>query len=59
MSSSSSNQSAHAPAVASSSRTPPTDDEDASDNGLAIGDHELLADDPLHEEGGLDGGYGA
>lgn len=56
MSSSSSNHSTHAPAVASSSRTPPTDD-DASDNGLDIGDHELLADDPLHEEGGLDGGY--
>lgn len=56
MSSSSSNQSSHAPAVASSSRSPPTDD-DHSDDGLDIDNHELLADDPLHGDGGLDGGY--
>ncbi|KAK4503072.1 hypothetical protein PRZ48_006499 [Zasmidium cellare] len=57
MSSSSSSHSPHAPAVASSSRSPPNDD-DASDDGLDIGEQELLAEDPMNEggNGGLDGG---
>ena len=56
MSSSSSNQSGHAPALASSSRTPlsasPVEG-DHSDDGLEIQDEELLAEDPLRESGGL------
>lgn len=43
-------------AVASSSRTSPIE-RDESEDGLDIGEDELLADDPLHEHnGGLDGG---
>lgn len=56
MSSSSSNQSSHAPAVASSSRSPQIED-DQSDDGLDIDNNELLADDPLNGDGGLDAGY--
>lgn len=57
MSSSSSDRSANAnaPAIASSSRTSPTD-EHGSDDGLEIQNEELLAEDPLHN-GGLDGTY--
>ena len=54
MSSPSSNQSGHAPAHASSSRSPlsasPGDD-GFSDDGLDITNDELLADDPLHDQG--------
>lgn len=61
MSSSSSNHSGHAHPVASSSRSPlsasPRED-DFSDDGLEIQDAELLADDPLHENEGVNGGYG-
>ena len=57
MSSSSSDRSGHVPAFASSSRSPlsasPGDDD--SDDGLQIGDEELLADDPLNGNGGLNG----
>ena len=53
MSSSSSTQSGHGAAIASSSRTPPSTSpaEDDSDDGLDIGREELLADDPLHSNG--------
>ena len=54
MSSSSSSGSGYAQALASSSRTPPSTspaNEDYSDDGLDIQDSELLADDPLHEDG--------
>jgi hypothetical protein len=60
MSSSSSNQSGHAPAIASSSRsqlTPSPGEDDFSDDGLDIGNEELLADDPLHGDGHLNERY--
>lgn len=53
MSSSSSAQSGHAPAHASSSRSPlplTPEDDTLSEDGLDIGNEELLADDPLHED---------
>ncbi|EME84703.1 uncharacterized protein MYCFIDRAFT_135140 [Pseudocercospora fijiensis CIRAD86] len=57
MSSSSSDRPANAPAIASSSGTSPLHgDGDASENGLEPHDEELLADDPMHNNGGLDGG---
>ncbi len=59
MSSSSSNQSGHAPALASSSRSPlsASGEDDPSDDGLEAADEELLADDPLHENGAVDGRF--
>lgn len=58
MSSSSSDRSGYAHAAASSSRSPlsasPGQD-DGSDDGLDIGEEELLADDPLHGDGALNG----
>ena len=59
MSSPSSSQSGHAPALASSSRTPPSAspaEDSQSDDGLEIENDELLAtEDPLHEHGALEG----
>ena len=56
MSSSSSNRSPNAPVLASSSRSPRSED-DLSEDGLDIGNEELLADDPFHEDGALNEGY--
>lgn len=61
MSSPSSSQSGHAPAIATSSRTPLSvspPDEDYND-ALELHDDELLAEDPLHENGSPDGRYAA
>ena len=58
MSSPSSSQSGHAPAIASSSRTPLSispEQDDSSDDGLEFHHAELLAEDPLHENGSPDG----
>jgi hypothetical protein len=59
MSSSSSNQSGHAPALASSSRSPlsASGEDELSDDGLEIPEEELLADDPLHENGAFNGRF--
>jgi hypothetical protein len=52
--------SALSPALASSSRSPlsasPRED-DLSDDGLEIGEQALLEDDPLHDNGALNGGF--
>ena len=59
MSSSSSNHSGHAPAIASSSRSPQSaspDEDSLSDDGLDIQNSELLADDYLHDDVAVNGG---
>ncbi|EME45163.1 hypothetical protein DOTSEDRAFT_71014 [Dothistroma septosporum NZE10] len=55
MSRSSSSRSPNAPAVASSSRSPPSipPESDDSDDGLELRSEELLANDPLHSNGTL------
>ena len=57
MSSPSSSQSEHAPALASSSRTPLSSSpaQDDSDDGLEIQNEELLAEDPFSDDIGLGG----
>ena len=59
MSSSSSNHSGHAPALASSSRSPlsASGEDELSDDGFEIANEELLADDPLHENGAVNGRF--
>lgn len=54
MSSLSPAHSPNAPALASSSRTPPTPDNVSHDDNRALDSHELFSDDPLHDAGNTD-----